>query len=100
MVLNIHYVDSVFFVSVNVEEVSRDSHGIFRMVITIYEKDGGKEMIAVSDYLFSGLITIQINMIPDRNHERLRDGTTWVLEIQHINIISQQEFIPIKIGTD
>ena len=94
------FVNSVFNVYVDVEGVSRASHGIFRTVMTLYEKESGKEMIAVPDFLFSGINTIQINMIPDRNHERLKEGVTYVLEIQHVNIISQHEFIPIKIRSD
>jgi len=94
------YVNSVFNVSVDVEGVSRASHGIFRMVMTLFEKDSGKEILAVPDYLRSGINTIQINMIPDRNSERLKEGITYVLQIQHVNIISQYEFIPIKIGND
>jgi len=39
-------------------------------------------------------------MIPDEYSERLRDGTTWVLKIQHVNFISQHDFTPIKIGND
>ncbi len=94
------YVNSVFNVSVDVEGISRASHGIFRMVMTLFEKDSGKEILAVPDYLRSGINTIQINMIPDRNSERLKEGITYVLQIQHVNIISQYEFIPIKIGND
>ncbi len=94
------FVNSVFNVSVDVEGVSRASHGIFRMVMTLYEKDSGKEILAVPDYLLSGINTIQINMIPDRNNERLKEGITYVLQIQHVNIISQHEFTPIKIGND
>ena len=93
-------VNSVFNVYVDVEGVSRASYGIFRMVMTIYEKDSGEVMVAVPDYLVSGINTIQINMIPDRNHERLKEDITYVLEIQHVNIISQHEFIPIKIRSD
>jgi len=89
-------VNSVFNVYVDVEGVSRASYGIFRMVMTIYEKDMGNEMIAVPDYLVSGINTIQINMIPDRNTEPLKEGITYVLKIQHVNIISQHEFTPIK----
>jgi len=46
------------------------------------------------------LFQIIFNMIPDRNNERLKEGITYVLQIQHVNIISQHEFIPIKIGND
>jgi hypothetical protein len=94
------YVNSVFNVSVDVEGVSRASHGIFRMIMTLYEKDGGEEILAVPDYLRSGLNTIQINMIPDGYSERLKEGITYVLKIQHVNIISEYEFIPIKIGNN
>lgn len=92
------YVDSVFNVSVDVEGISRASHGIFRMVMTLYEKEAGKELIAVPDYLKSGSNTIQINMIPDGFNEGIKEGITYVLKIQHVNIISEYEFIPIKIG--
>lgn len=94
------FVNSVFNVYVDVEGVSRATYGIFRMVMTIYEKDSGKEMVAVPDYLLSGINTIQINMIPDRNTEPFKEGITYVLKIQHVNIISQHEFIPIKITYD
>jgi len=94
------FVNSIFNVYVDVEGVSRATYGIFRMVMTIYEKDSGEEMVAVPDYLFSGINTIQINMTPDRNHEHFKEGITYVLEIQHVNIISQHEFIPIKITYD
>jgi hypothetical protein len=94
------YVNSVFNVSVDVEGVSRASHGIFRMIMTLYEKDTGKEILAVPDYLLSGLNTIQINMIPDGYSDRLTEGITYVLKIQHVNIISQYEFMPIKIGNN
>ncbi len=93
-------VNSVFNVYVDVEGVSRASYGIFRMVMTIYEKDSGEVMVAVPDYLVSGINTIQINMIPDRNTEPLKEGITYVLKIQHVNIISQHEFTPIKIRSD
>ena len=56
------FVNSIFNVYVDVEGVSRATYGIFRMVMTIYEKDSGEEMVAVPDYLFSGINTIQINM--------------------------------------
>jgi len=39
-------------------------------------------------------------MIPDRNTEPFKDGITYILKIQHVNIISQHEFIPIKITRD
>jgi len=94
------FVNSIFNVYVDVEGVSRATYGIFRMVMTIYEKDNGEEMVAVPDYLFSGINTIQINMIPDRNTEPFKEGITYVLKIQHVNIISQHEFIPIKITYD
>lgn len=94
------FVNSVFNVYVDVEGVSRATYGIFRMVMTIYEKDSGKEMAAVPDYLLSGINTIQINMIPDRNTEPFKEGITYVFKIQHVNIISQHEFIPIKITYD
>jgi hypothetical protein len=93
-------VNSVFNVYVDVEGVSRASYGIFRMVMTIYEKNSGEVMVAVPDYLLSGINTIQINMIPDRNTEPLKEGISYVLKIQHVNIISQHEFIPIKITND
>jgi len=93
-------VNSVFNVYVDVEGVSRASYGIFRMVMTIYEKNSGEVMVAVPDYLLSGINTIQINMIPDRNIEPLKEGISYVLKIQHVNIISQHEFIPIKIIND
>jgi hypothetical protein len=93
-------VNSVFNVYVDVEGVSRASYGIFRMVMTIYEKNSGEVMVAVPDYLLSGINTIQINMIPDRNIEPFKDGITYILKIQHVNIISQHEFIPIKIIND
>lgn len=93
-------VNSVFNVYVDVEGVSRASYGIFRMVMTIYEKNSGEVMVAVPDYLLSGINTIQINMIPDRNTEPLKEDISYVLKIQHVNIISQQEFIPIKIIND
>ena len=94
------YVNSVFNVSVDVEGVSRASHGIFRMIMTLYEKDSSKEILAVPDFLRSGLNTIQINMIPDGFSERLKEGITYVLKIQHVNIISEHEFTPIKIGNN
>ena len=94
------YVDSVFNVGVDVEGVSRASHGIFRMVMTLFEKDTGKELIAVPSYLLSGVNTIQINMIPDGHSERLVEGVTYVLKIQHVNIVSQYEFVPVKIGNE
>ncbi len=93
-------VNSVFNVYVDVEGVSRASYGIFRMVMTIYEKNSGEVLGAVPDYLLSGINTIQINMIPDRNTEPLKEGISYVLKIQHVNIISQHEFIPIKITND
>jgi len=93
-------VNSVFNVYVDVEGVSRASHGIFRMVMTIYEKNSGEVMVAVPDYLLSGINTIQINMIPDRNTEPLKEGISYILKIQHVNIISEHEFIPIKITRD
>jgi len=88
------YVDSVFNVNVDVEGVSRASGGIFRTVMTIYEKGSGDEILAVPDYLRSGINTIQINMNPDRNNESLIEGMAYILQIQHVNIISQFEFIP------
>lgn len=94
------YVDSVFNIGVDVEGVSRASHGIFRMVMTLFEKDTGKELIAVPSYLLSGVNTIQINMIPDGHSERLVEGVTYVLKIQHVNIVSQYEFVPVKIGNE
>lgn len=91
------YVNSVFNVHVDVEGVSRASHGIFRMIMTIFEKDSGEELVAVPDYLKSGLNTIQINMIPDGYSESFQENTTYILKIQHVNIISEYEFTPIKI---
>jgi len=88
------YVNSVFNVSVDVEGVSRSSHGIFRMVMTLFEKETGNEILAVPDYLKSGINTIQFNMIPDRNSKPLIAGTTYILQIQHVNIIAQHEFTP------
>lgn len=88
------YVNSVFNVGVDVDGVSRASGGIFRTVMTLFEKDSGEEMLAVPDYLRSGINTIQINMIPDRNTEPFKEGITYVLQIQHVNIVSQFEFTP------
>ncbi len=92
------YVNTVFNVGVDVDGVSRASGGIFRTVMTIFEKDTGNEILAVPDYLRSGINTIQINMIPDRNHEPMIAGITYVLQIQHVNIVSQHEFIPKPFG--
>ncbi len=94
------YVDSVFNVGVDVEGVSRASGGIFRTVMILYEKDSGKELVAVPDFLRSGSNTIQINMIPDGKSERLTAGIVYVLKIQHVNIISEYEFVPVKIGNN
>jgi hypothetical protein len=88
------YVNSVFNVGVDVDGVSRASGGIFRTVMTLFEKDSGQEILAVPDYLRSGVNTIQINMIRDWNTDPLKEGLTYVLQIQHVNIISQFEFIP------
>ncbi len=88
------YVNSVFNVGVDVDGVSRASGGIFRTVMTLFEKDSGQEILAVPDYLRSGINTIQINMIPDRNIEPMKEGLTYVLQIQHVNIVSQFEFTP------
>jgi len=88
------YVDTVFNVSVDVDGVSRASGGIFRTVMTLFEKETGNEILAVPDFLRSGINTIQINMIPDRNHKPLIEGITYILQIQHVYIISQHEFIP------
>jgi len=88
------YVNSVFNVSVDVDGVSRASHGIFRTVMTLFEKETGNEILAVPDYLRSGINTIQINMIPDRNSKPFIVGITYILQIQHVNIISQHEFTP------
>jgi len=88
------YVDTVFNVGVDVDGVSRASGGIFRTVMTIFEKETGNEILAVPDYLKSGINTIQINMIPDRNHKPMIEGITYVLQIQHVNIVSQHEFTP------
>lgn len=88
------YVDTVFNVNVDVDGVSRASGGIFRTVMTLFEKETGNEILAVPDYLRSGINTIQINMIPDRNHKPLIEGIPYVLQIQHVNIVSQHEFIP------
>jgi len=41
-------------------------------------------------------------MIPDRNHKPLIAGITYILQIQHVNIIAQHEFTPktySEIGT-
>jgi len=88
------YVNSVFNVGVDVDGVSRASGGIFRTVMTIFEKESGQEILAVPDFLRSGINTIQINMIPDRNTEPFKEGITYVLQIQHVNIVSQFEFTP------
>ena len=88
------YVDTVFNIGVDVDGVSRASGGIFRTVMTIFEKETGNEILAVPDYLRSGINTIQINMIPDRNHKPMIEGITYILQIQHVNIISQHEFTP------
>jgi len=88
------YVNSVFNVNVDVDGVSRASGGIFRTVMTIFEKESGEEILAVPDFLRSGINTIQINMIPDRNTDPLKEGITYVLQIQHVNIVSQFEFTP------
>lgn len=88
------YVDTVFNVGVDVDGVSRASGGIFRTVMTLFEKETGNEILAVPDYLRSGINTIQINMIPDRNHKPFIVGITYILQIQHVNIISQHEFTP------
>ncbi len=92
------YVNTIFNVGVDVDGVSRASYGIFRMVMTVYEKDSGEVMVAVPDFLRSGINTIQINMFPDRNHEPMIEGITYVLQIQHVNIISQHEFTPKPFG--
>ena len=92
------YVNSVFNVNVDVDGVSRASGGIFRTVMTLFEKDSGQEILAVPDYLRSGINTIQINMIPDRNSKPFIAGITYILQIQHVNIISQHEFTPKQFG--
>ena len=88
------YVDTVFNVGVDVDGVSRASGGIFRTVMTIFEKETGNEILAVPDYLRSGINTIQINMMPDRNHKPFIEGITYILQIQHVDIVSQHEFTP------
>ncbi len=92
------FVNSVFNLNIDVDGVSRASHGIFRTVITIFEKETGNEILAVPDYLVSGINTIQINMIPDRNTKPFYQDISYVLQIQHVNIISQHEFIPKAYG--
>lgn len=91
------YANSVFNIHVDVEGVSRASHGIFRMIMTIFEKESGEELVAVPDYLKSGLNTIQINMIPDGYSRSFKENMTYILKIQHVNIISEHEFTPVKI---
>jgi len=87
-------VNTMFSVKIIVEGTSRASYGDFSASVTVYEKETGKEIAGIPRYLITGTNSVPFNM---RSFEvgTFKAGETYVLKVQHADIISEFEFTPV-----
>jgi len=86
---------SIFTIKIHVEGVSRASYGDFSVVMTLEEKDTGKVLDSIPDYLLTGVNSRLINMKDYGSGSDYIAGTTYIIKIQHANKIFEFEFTPV-----
>jgi len=86
--------NSVFNVNLNVQGTSRSSGGLFDVHITIYQKDKPTWLMdqGVMD-LYTGTNKLTIDLKSGFNP--YKPNVSYILEVQHVAIISTFEFIPV-----
>ena len=92
-------IDTFFNIKVFVEGISRSSGGLFDIHGTIYEKDNPNWIVAqfVKD-VYSGTNTVTIDM--KKGDKPYKLGVPYIIEIQHVQIISKFEFTPVEKSSD
>jgi len=92
-------IDTFFNIKVFVEGISRSSGGLFDIHGTIYEKDNPNWIVAqfVKD-VYSGTNTVTIDM--KKGDKPYKLGVPYIVEIQHVQIISKFEFTPVEKSFD
>jgi hypothetical protein len=92
-------IDTFFNIRVFVEGISRSSGGLFDIHGTIYEKDNPNWVVAqfVKD-VYSGTNTVTIDM--KKGDKPYKLGVPYIIEIQHVQIISKFEFTPVEKSSD
>ena len=88
-------IDSTFTINVIAQGTARTSGSTFNLHGTIYEKENPKWVVYQFVHnAFSGTNTIKIDL---KEHEMLKPykvGTPYIIEIQHVDIITTFEFTP------
>ena len=86
--------NSVFNVNLNVQGTSRSSGGLFDVHLTIYQKDKPTWLMdqGVMD-LYTGTNKMTIDLKSGFNP--YKPNVSYILEVQHVAIISTFEFIPV-----
>jgi len=92
-------IDTFFNIKIIVEGTSRSSGGLFDIHGTIYEKDNPNWVVAqfVKD-LYSGTNTVTIDM--KKGDKPYKVDVPYIIEIQHVQIISKFEFTPVEKSSD
>ena len=92
-------IDTFFNINVIVEGTSRSSGGLFDIQGTIYEKDKPSwKMNELVKDVYSGTNTITIDLREGYNPYKV--GVSYIIEIQHVQIISKFEFTPVEKSAD
>jgi len=92
-------IDTFFNINIIVEGISRSSGGLFDIQGTIYEKDNPNwHMNEFVKDVYSGTNTVKIDMMNGYNPYKL--GVPYIIEIQHVQIISKFEFTPVEKSAD
>ena len=92
-------IDTFFNINVIVEGTSRSSGGLFDIQGTIYEKDKPSwKMNELVKDVYSGTNTVKIDLREGYNPYKV--GVSYIIEIQHVQIISKFEFTPVEKSAD
>jgi len=92
-------IDTFFNINLIVEGTSRSSGGLFDIQGTIYEKDNPNwKMNEFVKDVYSGTNTVKIDMMEGYNPYKV--GVPYIIEIQHVAIISKFEFTPVEKSAD
>jgi len=92
-------IDTFFNINVIVEGTSRSSGGLFDIQGTIYEKDKPSwKMNELVKDVYSGTNTVKIDLREGYNQYKV--GVSYIIEIQHVQIISKFEFTPVEKSAD
>ena len=88
-------IDTFFNIKIIVEGTSRSSGGLFDIHGTVYEKDNPKWIVAqFTKDVYSGTNTVTIDM--KKGIKPYKVDVPYIIEIQHVQIISKFEFTPVE----